>query len=127
MRSIAFLLAISATGLLVSHAQAQDAAAGEKVFTRCKACHVADKDENRVGPSLMNVIGRTAGTHPNYQYSPAMKEAGEKGLVWSNETLTQYLKDPKAMVKGTKMAFAGLKDDKDIANVIAYLDQFSKK
>jgi cytochrome c len=127
MRSIAFLLAISATSLLVSHAQAQDAAAGEKVFTQCKACHVADKDENRVGPSLMNVIGRTAGTHPNYQYSPAMKEAGQKGLVWSNDTLTQYLKNPRAMVKGTKMAFAGLKNDTDIANVIAYLDQFSKK
>jgi len=127
MRSFVFLLAISAAGMLASNAQAQDAAAGEKVFTRCKACHVADKDENRVGPSLMNVIGRTAGTHPNYQYSPAMKEAGEKGLVWSNEALTQYLKDPKAMVKGTKMAFAGLKNDKDIASVIAYLDQFSKK
>jgi cytochrome c len=127
MRSIAFLLAISATSLLVSHAQAQDAAAGEKVFTKCKACHVADQDQNRVGPSLMNVIGRTAGTHPNFQYSSAMKEAGQKGLVWTNETLTTYLKDPKAMVKGTKMAFAGLKDDKDIANVIAYLDQFSKK
>jgi cytochrome c len=127
MRSIAFLLAISATSFLVSNAQAQDAAAGEKVFTKCKACHVADQDQNRVGPSLMNVIGRTAGTHPNFQYSSAMKEAGQKGLVWSNETLTTYLKDPKAMVKGTKMAFAGLKDDKDIADVIAYLDQFSKK
>ncbi|MDH6234411.1 cytochrome c [Mesorhizobium soli] len=127
MRSIAFLLAISATSLLVSHAQAQDATAGEKVFTKCKACHVADQDQNRVGPSLMNVIGRTAGTHPNFQYSSAMKEAGQKGLVWSNETLTTYLKDPKGMVKGTKMAFAGLKDDKDIADVIAYLDQFSKK
>lgn len=127
MRSIAFMLAISAAGFAVSNAQAQDATAGEKVFTKCKACHVADQDQNRVGPSLMNVIGRTAGTHPNFQYSQAMKDAGTNGLVWNNDTLAQYLKDPRAMVKGTKMAFAGLKDDKDIADVIAYLDQFSKK
>jgi len=127
MRSIVFLLAISAAGFLASNAQAQDAAAGEKVFNRCKACHVADKDENRVGPSLMGVIGRTAGTHPNYQYSPAMVEAGKNGTVWNDQTLTEYLKNPKAMVKGTKMAFAGLKNDKDIADVIAYLEQFSKK
>ncbi len=127
MRSIVFLLAISAAAFLASNAQAQDAAAGEKVFNRCKACHVADKDENRVGPSLMGVIGRTAGTHPNYQYSPAMVEAGKNGTVWNDQTLTEYLKNPKAMVKGTKMAFAGLKNDKDIADVIAYLEQFSKK
>lgn len=127
MRSIVFLLAISAAGFLASNAQAQDAAAGEKVFNRCKACHVADKDENRVGPSLMGVIGSTAGTHPNYQYSPAMVEAGKNGTVWNDQTLTEYLKNPKAMVKGTKMAFAGLKNDKDIADVIAYLEQFSKK
>ncbi|PWJ75810.1 cytochrome c [Pseudaminobacter salicylatoxidans] len=127
MRSIVFLLAISAAGFLTSNAQAQDAAAGEKVFNRCKACHVADKDENRVGPSLMNVIGRTAGTHPNYQYSPAMVEAGKNGTVWNDETLEHYLRNPKAMIKGTKMAFAGLKNDKDIVNVVAYLEQFSKK
>ncbi|WP_019171294.1 c-type cytochrome [Pseudaminobacter salicylatoxidans] len=127
MRSIVFLLAISAAGFLTSNAQAQDAAAGEKVFNRCKACHVVDKDENRVGPSLMNVIGRTAGTHPNYQYSPAMVEAGKNGTVWNDETLEQYLRNPKAMIKGTKMAFAGLKNDKDIVNVVAYLEQFSKK
>lgn len=126
MRSIALLLAISAAGLLGSHAQAQDAAAGEKVFTKCKVCHVADQDQNRVGPSLKGVIGRTAGTHPGYQYSTAMVDAGKGGLVWSEQTLTQYLKDPRAMVKGTKMAFVGLKDDADIANVIAYLKQFSQ-
>ncbi|MEP9396553.1 cytochrome c family protein [Mesorhizobium sp. KR2-14] len=127
MRSIVLLLAISAAGMLASNAQAQDAAAGEKVFAKCKACHVADKDENRVGPSLMGVIGRTAGTHPNYKYSPAMIEEGKKGVVWNEQTLTEYLRDPKAMVKGTKMAFAGLKEDKDIADVIAYLEQYSKK
>jgi cytochrome c len=120
------LAAMSAMGLAAGQAQAQDAAAGEKVFNKCKACHVADKDQNRVGPSLHGVIGRTAGTHPGYNYSKAMVEAGKSGVVWDAATLTKYLHDPRAMVKGTKMAFPGLKKDKDIADVIAYLEQESK-
>jgi len=126
MRAIAILTALSVIGLMASQAQAQDAAAGEKVFAKCKACHVADEDKNKVGPSLHGVIGRTAGTHPGFKYSPAMTEAGKNGLVWNEEELTKYLHDPRGMVKGTKMAFAGLKDDADIANVIAYLEQESK-
>jgi cytochrome c len=126
MRSIALFVAISAAGLLATQAQAQDAAAGEKVFNRCKACHVADTDQNKVGPSLKGVIGKTAGTHEGFKYSPAMVKAGEGGLVWNDETLAEYLRGPKAMVKGTKMAFAGLKKDDEIANVIAYLKQFSE-
>ena len=126
MRSIALFLAISAAGFLATQAQAQDAAAGEKVFGRCKACHVADTDQNKVGPSLKGIIGKTAGTHEGFKYSPAMVKAGEGGLVWNEETLAEYLRGPKAMVKGTKMAFAGLKKDDEIANVIAYLKQFSE-
>ncbi len=126
MRAITLLAAISVIGLMAGHAQAQDAAAGEKVFTKCKACHVADEDKNKVGPSLHGVIGRTAGTHPGFKYSPAMTEAGEGGLVWDEASLAKYLHDPRGMVKGTKMAFAGLKDDTDIANVIAYLKQESQ-
>lgn len=126
MRAIAIFAAISVTALAAGQAQAQDAAAGEKVFAKCKACHVADTDKNKVGPSLNGLIGRTAGTHEGYRYSKAMVEKGKSGLVWNNETLATYLHDPKALVKGTKMAFAGLKKDEDIANVIAYLDQFSK-
>ncbi|MFU0506775.1 c-type cytochrome [Pseudaminobacter sp. NGMCC 1.201702] len=126
MRSIALFVAISAAGLLATQAQAQDAAAGEKVFNRCKACHVADTDQNKVGPSLKGVIGKTAGTHEGFKYSPAMVKAGEGGLVWNDETLAEFLRAPKTMVKGTKMAFAGLKKDDEIANVIAYLKQFSE-
>ena len=111
---------------MTNPSQAQDAAAGEKVFTKCKVCHVADQDQNKIGPSLNGVIGRTAGTHPGYTYSQAMIAAGKSGVVWDEATLTTYLRDPKAMVKGTKMAFPGLKKDEDIANVIAYLKQFSK-
>ncbi len=112
--------------LAASGALAQDAEKGQQVFNKCKACHVADQDTNKVGPSLKGVVGRTAGTRDGYNYSPAMKEAGANGLVWNDETLTNYLRKPKEVVPKTKMAFAGLKKDEDIANVIAYLKQFSQ-
>ncbi|MER9068822.1 cytochrome c family protein [Mesorhizobium sp. M0902] len=126
MRAVAFFAAVSVATFVTTQSQAQDAAAGEKVFAKCKVCHVADKDQNKVGPSLNGVIGRTAGTHPGFSYSKAMTEAGKSGVKWDEATLTTYLRDPKAMVKGTKMAFVGLKKDEDISNVIAYLKQFSK-
>ena len=111
---------------MTNQSQAQDAAAGEKVFAKCKACHVVDEDKNKIGPSLIGVIGRTAGTHPGFKYSKPMTEAGTSGVKWDEATLTTYLRDPKAMIKGTKMAFPGLKKDEDLANVIAYLKQFTK-
>ncbi|MGI6851242.1 c-type cytochrome [Mesorhizobium sp. 1B3] len=123
MRFIAVLAAIPMVTAWAGQSQAQDAAAGEKVFAKCKACHVADEDKNKVGPSLKGVIGRTAGTHPNFKYSTAMVDAGKGGLVWDEAKLSEYLKDPKAMVKGTKMVFPGLKKDDEIANVIAYLKE----
>ena len=126
MRAIALFIVLSTATFFASPSQAQDAAAGEKVFTKCKVCHIADQDKNKVGPSLHGVIGRTAGTHPDFTYSAAMIAAGKSGVKWDEPTLTTYLHDPKAMVKGTKMAFPGLKSDQDIANVIAYLKQFSK-
>ena len=126
MRAIALFAALSVATLASGQSRAQDAAAGEKVFAKCKACHTADEDKNKVGPSLHGVIGRTAGTHEGFKYSPAMVEAGQSGVVWDEPTLAKYLHDPKAMVKGTKMAFAGLKSDDDIANVIAYLKQQSQ-
>ncbi|MET0943703.1 MAG: cytochrome c family protein [Mesorhizobium sp.] len=124
MRAIALFAAMSVGLLVAGQSQAQDAAAGEKVFTKCKACHVADEDKNKIGPSLKGLIGRTAGTHADFKYSPAMVDAGKGGLVWDDAKLTEYLHDPKGMVKGTKMAFPGLKKDDEIANVIAYLKQF---
>lgn len=126
MRAIAILGALFTATLMTGHALAQDAAAGEKVFNKCKACHDATQDRNKVGPSLHGVIGRTAGTHEGYKYSSAMIAAGKSGVVWDEATLTKYLHDPKAMVKGTKMAFPGLKSDKDIADVVAYLKQESR-
>lgn len=100
--------------------------AGEKVFKKCQACHtVGEGAKHRVGPELNELFGRTAGSAEGYKYSKAMIEAGEGGLVWDATSLTEYLIKPKDMIKGTKMAFAGLKKDDDIANVLAYLTSFS--
>ncbi|GLQ81533.1 cytochrome C protein [Mesorhizobium huakuii] len=126
MRAIAFFAAVSVTIFITHPSQAQDAAAGEKVFTKCQVCHIVNEDKNKIGPSLHGVIGRTAGTHPDFKYSDAMIAAGKSGVKWDEPTLTTYLHDPKAMVKGTKMTFPGLKNDADVANVIAYLKTFSK-
>ncbi len=98
-----------------------DPEAGKKVFKKCKSCHFADKKKNKVGPYLLGVVGRKAGSVPDFKYSDAMKAKGEEGLVWTEENLHQYLKAPKKFVPGNKMAFAGLKKDKDIADLIAYL------
>jgi cytochrome c len=126
MRAKIFVSAALLAFLQAGAAHAQDAAAGEKVFNKCKACHVANEAKNKVGPSLLGILGRTAGTLEGFKYSPAMVDAGKGGLVWDEAKLTEYLHAPKEVVKGTKMAFAGLKDDADILNLIAYLKQFPK-
>jgi cytochrome c len=109
-----------------SGAQEGDATAGAVVFKKCATCHVVESDTNKVGPSLNKVFGRKAGTHPDFAYSPAMKAAGEGGLVWDETVLRDYLHNPKAKVKGTKMAFVGVKDDQEITDLIAYLKQYSQ-
>lgn len=103
-----------------------DATVGATVFKKCAICHIVDTDKNKVGPSLNGLFGRKAGTHPDFAYSAGMKAAGDGGLVWDETTLRDYLHNPKVKVNGTKMSFAGLKDDQDISNLIAYLKQYSK-
>jgi len=110
-----------------------DAEKGEKVFRKCKACHmVGEKAKNRVGPVLNNIIGRPAGTVEGFKYSPAMIAAGTDGIDWSNgplvwneEALATYLAAPKKAIPKNKMAFAGVKKEDDMENVIAYLKTFS--
>lgn len=97
-----------------------DPVAGAKVFKQCAACHTATEAKNKVGPTLMGIIGRPVASVADYKYSPAMTTFGQ-GKVWSEEELAAYLPKPKDLVPGTKMAFAGLKKPDDIANVIAYL------
>lgn len=107
-------------------AQEGDPTAGATVFKKCATFHIAESDTNKVGPSLNGLFGRKAGTHPDFAYSPAMKAAGDGGLVWDEATLRDYLHNPKVKVKGTKMTFVGLKDDQEITDLIAYLKQYSK-
>lgn len=103
-------------------AGAQDNAAGEKVFVKCKVCHqVGEGAKNTVGPELNGLIGRKAGSIQGYNYTPANKNSG---LTWDDATLKDYLKNPKAKIPGTKMIFPGLQNEADIDNLIAYLKQF---
>lgn len=116
--ALAALVLIAAPGI----AQAGDPAAGQKAFAVCKACHqVGETAKNAVGPKLNGIVGRPAGSLEDYKYSDAMKSSG---ITWDEATLTEYLKNPKAKVPGTKMVYAGLKDDTKIADIIAYLNQF---
>jgi cytochrome c2 len=118
-----FAAAATLAALPAASQDAELVANGEKVFKRCAACHmVGPEAKNRVGPVLTGVVGRTAGSLQDYNYSDAMVEAGASGLVWDHQTLSAFLADPKAMVKGNKMAFVGVKNPKDLEAVIAYIE-----
>ena len=100
-----------------------DLAHGEKVFKKCSACHmIASDGKNMIGPNLWNVIGRKAGSVSDYKYSKAMIAYAKQ---WTFEEMNSYLIKPQAYIKGTKMAFAGLRKEKDRASVIKYLNQNS--
>ncbi len=117
-----FILAALATVAFVPSASAQDAAAGEKVFNQCKVCHqVGETAKNAVGPKLNGLFGRKAGQIEGFAYSDANKKSG---VTWDEPTFQKYIRDPKAMIPGTKMIFPGLKKDKDVDDVVAYLKQF---
>ena len=117
-----FILAALATVALVPSASAQDAAAGEKVFTKCKVCHqVGEKAKNAVGPRLNGLFGRKSGQIEGFKYSDANKKSG---VTWDEPTFQKYIRDPKSFMPGTKMIFPGLKSDKEVADITAYLKQF---
>ena len=118
------LILDAAAFVLAAHAsaQAEDAAAGERTFAQCRACHqVGDAAKNAVGPVLNGVIGRHSGSVEGYSYSEANKNSG---LTWDEATFREYIKNPKAKVPGTKMIFPGLTNEADIDNILAYLKQF---
>lgn len=107
---------------LAPGAHAQDVTAGEQVFKKCFPCHsIGPSAKNKVGPELNGLDGRTAGSAPGYSYSKANKESG---IVWKEATFKEYIRDPRAMIKGTKMSFAGIRKQEDIDNLWAYLKQF---
>jgi cytochrome c len=109
------LLAGSATAAL-----AADPAAGQKVFTaQCGICHAVVAGENRIGPTLFGVVGRPAGSVPGFNYTADHKKLG---IAWDAATLDKYLANPRAMVPDTSMVYAGLKDDAERADLVAYLE-----
>ena len=104
-----------------------DATEGAEVFRKCRACHdVGATAKNKVGPLLNGIMGRQAGSIDGFNYSEANKAAGAKGLVWTEEVMLKYLENPMSEMPGTKKAFAGLKEEKDRRDVIAYLKTFPK-
>ena len=118
------LLSAALVAASLCPALAQDAASGEKVFAQCRACHqVGESAKNAVGPVLNGLFGRPAGTVEGYAYSPANKNSG---ITWDEATFRDYIKDPKAKIPGTKMIYAGLKDEQRINDLVAYLKQFDK-
>ncbi len=98
-----------------------DVKKGERVFRKCKTCHEINKERNKVGPHLVNIIGRPAASIDGYKYSKGMAKKGEEGLVWTQEIMFEYLEKPRQYVKGTKMAFNGLRKEKDRYDIVAYL------
>ncbi|MEZ5829583.1 MAG: cytochrome c family protein [Dongiaceae bacterium] len=117
------LIAAAVLAATVMPAVAGDPAAGEKAFVVCKACHkIGESAKNAIGPVLNGVVGRQAGSIEGFNYSDAMKNSG---ITWDEANLTEYIKNPKAKVPGNKMAYAGVKDDTKVADIIAYLSQFA--
>lgn len=121
-RLTAALAALTLMTLAPAAHAAGDAEKGERIFRKCAACHTAATDGPRkAGPNLHGVVGRTIGTVEGFAYSDALKTAGEAGEVWSEEQLDAFLTDPRAMYKGHKMSFAGLKKEEERADLIAWL------
>jgi cytochrome c len=122
MRQFVFV----AVGLMVSTgaAIAQDVEAGEKSFRKCAPCHNIGPDAtNKVGPELNGIDGRKSGTVDGFSYSDANKASG---ITWSVDVFKEYIKDPRAKVPGTKMIFAGIKNEKELGDLWSYVSQFDK-
>ena len=113
----------SETGNIMAVFASTSAAEGAKVFKKCAACHsIAEGGKNKIGPALWGVLGRQAGSLPDYKYSKAMAAYGKK---WSFEEMNGFLLKPKDWIKGTKMSYAGLKKEKDRASVILFMNSKS--
>ena len=118
---IAAVISVAGTGV----AAAQDLTAGATSYKKCVTCHdVGPTAKNKVGPLLNGLDGRKSGTIAGYNYSDANKASG---ITWSEATFLEYIKDPKAKIPGTKMIYAGLKDEKRVKDLIAFLKQYDAK
>ncbi|KPF62602.1 hypothetical protein IP69_20190 [Bosea sp. AAP35] len=120
----AFLTALIAPVIAALPVSAQDVAAGERAWNKCRACHqIGEGAKNIVGPQMNGLFGRTAGTVEGYSYSAANKNSG---ITWDEAVFAEYIKDPRAKIPGTKMVFAGIKNEKEIGDLTAFLKQFGK-
>ena len=120
LSALAALTALTAT----SAAMAQDAAAGKTSFNKCLACHaIGEGAKNKVGPELNGLDGRKSGTVAGYSYSDANKNSG---ITWGKDVFLEYIKEPKAKIPGTKMVFAGIKNETEANNLWAYISSFDK-
>ena len=116
---LAAVTALSVVALSQTAFAAGDAKKGERIFKKCAACHaVGENAKNKLGPILNGIVGRAAGSEEGYTYSAAMKDSG---LTWDEETLAKFLANPRKFMPGTKMSFSGLRREKDLANIIAFL------
>ena len=118
LASAALAIGLFAPGTAIAAPPAGDPANGAKLYAQCKICHSTEAGKNGLGPSLKGIVGRKSATVAGFNYSAAMKSAN---LTWTKPTLTDYLTAPMKKVPGTKMAFAGIANEKNRADVIAYL------
>jgi cytochrome c len=117
-------LIVIASSAAATAALAQDAAAGKTSFNKCMACHsIGEGAKNKVGPELNGLDGRKTGTVEGYNYTDANKNSG---ITWNEAQFKEYIKDPKAKVPGTKMAFAGIKNEKEINDLWTFVSQYDK-
>jgi cytochrome c len=117
-------LVVIASSVTASVALAQDVAAGKTSFNKCLACHaIGEGAKNKIGPVLNGLDGRKSGTVEGYSYSEANKNSG---ITWNEAVFKEYIKDPKAKIPGTKMAFAGVKNEKEINDLWAFIAQYDK-
>ena len=117
-------LVVIASSAAATAALAQDAAAGKTSFNKCMACHaIGEGAKNKVGPELNGIDGRKSGTAEGYNYSDANKNSG---ITWNEALFKEYIKDPKAKVPGTKMSFAGIKNEREINDLWAFISQYDK-
>ena len=124
MKGLALYIILAAAVLSkAGAAEAQDSAAGKAAFGRCQACHaVGAGAKNKLGPELNGLASRKAGAVAGYQYSPALKSSG---FAWDQTSFADFMKNPRTKVPGNKMAFAGMKDQAEIASLWAYLTRFN--
>lgn len=118
------ILLVGSLMLIAAPSAAQDVAAGQRLYNQCRACHTLDQGgRNGVGPNLHGMFGRAAASATGFRFSAALRARGEAGMIWNNETLAPYLRNPREAVPGGSMAYAGLRDEQQITDLIAFLRQ----